>query len=151
MQQPSSPDDSLASFCPKNTVVRNIKIKIKEIQKVAETLMLWACLAPRDMKDQSQAHCWTPGPNVRVPGIHIHISRRATFQPTTFSLGKEENKQACLCNGTIIKTLNNRIQRVSRLVNISRCWEGDMSGRTMEAPCPFPLPLPCASLLFGCS
>lgn len=83
MQQPSSPDDSLASFCPQNTVVRNIKIKIKDIQKVAETLMLSACFAPGDMKDQSQARCWTPGPNVRVPSTHIHISRRATIQPTT--------------------------------------------------------------------
>lgn len=37
------------------------------------------------------------------------------------------------------KPLNDRIQRVSSVVNIWRCWEGDVPREGMEALCPFPL------------
>ena len=49
-------------------------------------------------------------------------------------------------NETSIKTLNDRVQRGSLLVNTLRCWEGGASREGMDAPCTPPNTLPYASL-----
>ena len=43
-----------------------------------------------------------------------------------------------------------RVQRAPGLVNTWRCWNGDVSGGSTEAPRSFPQTLPCVSPLSGC-
>ena len=58
--------------------------------------------------------------------------------------------QSCLCRGASIETQKGSVQRAPGLVNTWRCWKGDVSGESMEAPRTFPQTLPCVSPLSGC-
>lgn len=50
--------------------------------------------------------------------------------------GKWFNQWRLLSEASI-RMLNYRVQRASRLVNTSRCWEGGVSGKGMKTPCGF--------------
>ena len=58
--------------------------------------------------------------------------------------------QSCLRRGASIETQKGRVQRAPGLVNTWRCWKGDVSEESMEAPRTFPQTLPCVSPLSGC-
>lgn len=81
------------------------------------------------------------------------------FQPHPQSQGKEEElvtefitngqllNQSRIHKETSVKPLNNnRVWGASGLWKTSRCWKGGTPGRSMEVPCPFPIP--CSMFLF---
>ena len=65
-------------------------------------------------------------------------------------MAKDLINQSCLCNKVSIKIQKEKVRQTPGEVNVQRCEESGHRSDSISFE-PLPHPLPCASLLSGCS